>query len=291
LFKIQDIQMRKIGNCTAEQLVEGMDLSGRTVLITGCNSGIGLETMRVLALKGARVFGAARTIEKASEACLTVKGETIPIACELSDPSSIRAVISSVKEPLDVIIANAGVMALQKLILIYGVEAHMFINHVGHSMLVMGLLSQLKPKGRVLILSSAAHTWARGKSLNFDDLAWTNKPYKPWTAYAYSKLANILFAKELAKRVLDGQTVNSIHHGIIDTKLWRHVPGESQKYKLNSPEYGAAQTVFLASDPTVETISGEYFSGGAASNPSSYAQDDKLAKQLWAVTEKIISNI
>jgi WW domain-containing oxidoreductase len=133
---------------TAESIAEGIDLSGKTILITGVSSGIGYETMRVLFQQGARVIGTARSTEKAQQACARLSesassamGEVVPAVCELSDPNSIHALIGTLDEPLDVIIANAGVMALPEKTLIHGVESHTFINHMGHFMLVNGLLS------------------------------------------------------------------------------------------------------------------------------------------------------
>lgn len=275
---------------TAEQVVEGMNLAGLTVLITGCTSGIGLETMRVLALKGARVLGAGRTTDKASKACANIKGDTVPLVCDLSNPTSIQQTIKYVKEPVDVIIANAGVMALQDRVIQNGVEAHMFTNHVGHFMLVNGLLDRLTRNGRIVIVSSAAHSYVRGKGLELNDWGW-NRPYKPWVAYGHSKLANILFAKELAKRLSKGQTANALHPGIVDTSLWRHVPNESSKYNLKTVEQGTATSAFLAVHPSVATVSGEYFSNCKIGKPSAFAQDANLAIQLWEATEDLVANL
>lgn len=280
---------------TAEQVTDGLDLSGHTILITGCNSGLGLEAMRVLALRGARVLGSARTETKASAACASVEGDTAPIVCELSDPASVRAAVEAVQEPLHAIIANAGVMALQELVLQHRVEAHMFTNHVGHFILVTGLLKRLAAGGRVVILSSGAHAYARGKSITFDDLVW-NRPYKPWVAYGQSKLANILFAKELAKRLPDGQTANAVHPGIIETPLWRHLPKETaERMKtgmgFRTIEQGAATQVFVATPPSLATVSGEYFGDCAVRQPTALARDAALAARLWDATEALIADL
>ena len=280
---------------TAEQVTDGLDLSGRTILVTGCNSGLGLETMRVLALRGARVLGSARTKAKASAACASVEGDTTPVVCELSDPSSVRAAVEAVQEPLYAIIANAGVMALQELVLQHRVEAHMFTNHVGHFLLVTGLLNRLAAGGRVVILSSGAHAYARGKSITFDDLVW-NRPYKPWVAYGQSKLANILFAKELAKRLPAGQTANAVHPGIIETPLWRHLPEETAKRMktgmgFRTIEQGAATQIFVATHPSLATVSGKYFGDCAVRQPTALARDAALAVRLWDTTEALIANL
>ena len=281
---------------TGEEVTEGLDLSGRTILVTGCNSGLGLETMRVLALRGARVLGTARTEAKASKACASIKGDTIPLVCELSEPSSVRSTVEAVEEPLDAIIANAGIMALQDRNVQYGVEEHMLTNHVGHFILVTGLQNRLTTDGRVVILSSGAHSYARGKELNFDDLAWDHRTYTPWIAYGYSKLANILFAKELARRLPQGQTANALHPGIIDTAIWRNVPDEAAKrmkrsLSFKTIEQGAATGIFIATHPSPSNISGEYFTNCAIGKPSAFAQDENLAARLWEVTEELVDKI
>jgi len=278
---------------TAEEVTEGLDLSGQTILVTGCNSGLGLEKMRVLAMRGARVLGTARTAEKAANACNSIEGNTVPLVCDLSEPNSVKELIESVNESLHAIIANAGVMALQERTIKHGIESHFLVNHVGHFMLVNGLLDRLTTNGRIVVLASAAHAFARGNNVNFDDTTW-NRPYKPWSAYGYSKLANILFTKELAKRLPEGQTSNSLHPGIIYTPLWRHIPEpEADKmkaaYGFKTIEQGAATGVFLATHPSVENVSGEYFSNCKIGSPSALAQDDNLAKHLWEVTEKLVA--
>ena len=144
---------------SAEDVTAGLDLRGQTILLTGCNSGIGKETLRVLALRGAHVIAAARNEEKARAACADVGGETTPVACELSEPSSVRACAARVKalgRPLNAIICNAGIMALPKLTLERGYELQFFTNHMGHFILVTSLLDQLADDGRVVMLSSDA---------------------------------------------------------------------------------------------------------------------------------------
>ena len=276
---------------TAESLSEEFDLNEKTFLITGCNSGIGFETARVLSLRGAKVIGTARTLSKAKDSCKKFGGKAIPLACDQSKPASIKKAIQSIDEPLDGIIANAGVMALQEKKLIHGVEEHMFINHISHLMLITNLLPLLENDGRVVVVSSAAHSYVRGKGVSFFDLGW-DQEYKPWIAYGKSKLANILFVKELSKRLKKGQATNALHPGVIDTNLWRHLPdntAQSMKINFNAkgPDQGAATSVFLAASPDVKGISGEYFTNGALGKPSAFAQDEKLARELWKESEKV----
>src|SRR5271156_4638113 len=187
---------------TAEDVTAGLSLAGKTILVTGCNSGLGLETMRVLALRGAHVIGTSRTQAKADAAGRSVGGKTTGLACELADPRSVRACIAAIQQQdhrLDAIIANAGIMALPKLETAFGYELQFFTNHIGHFMLVTGLLDALKPDGRVVMLSSAAHRMAPAGGIDFDNLDG-RKGYKPWRFYGQSKMANLLFAKELARR-------------------------------------------------------------------------------------------
>lgn len=120
---------------TAEQVTEGLSLQGKTFLVTGCGSGIGRETARVLALRGARVIATGRTLERAQRACAALPGDTLPLACELSDPHSVQACVEGVKrlgQELNGVICNAGIMALPRLERAHGYELQLFTNHIGH---------------------------------------------------------------------------------------------------------------------------------------------------------------
>ncbi len=286
---------------TAEQVTEGLSLVGKTYLVTGCNSGLGYETMRVLALRGALVVGTARTVEKAKAACDSVRGKTLPMACELSDPTSVRACVAQVKGQgmvLDGIICNAGIMALPKLEQAYGIELQFFTNHVGHFMLVTGLLDQLSATGRVVMLSSSAHTRAPREGIQFDNLSG-EKGYGDWKAYGQSKLANMLFAKELTRRFVGTQrTANAVHPGVISTNLGRHMnPVMGALFKAVGPlalktvPQGAATEVFVAVHPSVAHTSGEYFADCNIAVPRADANDAALAKKLWEVSEKIVAGL
>ncbi len=211
---------------SAEEVTEGLSLSGKTILITGCNSGLGLEMLRVLRLRGAHVVGTARTEAKAKEA-----GADTPLACELADPASVRGCVAAVKKSgvrLDALVCNAGIMALPKLEKACGYELQFFTNHIGHFILTTGLLDALTDEGRVVILSSSAHSMAPKEGIQFDNLSG-DKGYKPWTAYGQSKIANLLFAKELGRR-FEGtkKTANAVHPGVIHTGLSRSMPGFQQ---------------------------------------------------------------
>lgn len=284
---------------TAEDVTAGVSLAGKTILVTGCNSGIGAETMRVLALRGAHVIGAARTAEKARAAGALVSGKVTGVACELSDPKSVRACVSEVARThrLDAIVCNAGIMALPKLEQAFGYELQFFTNHVGHFMLVTGLLGALAADGRVVVVSSEAHRNAPGSGVDFDNLRG-EKRYEPWQAYGQSKFANILFAKELSRRLAQGQTANACHPGVIKTNLTRSMnPLAGIAFTIATPivlksiPEGAATQTFLAASPKAAGITGAYFSNSNPKAPRAPAEDAELAKKLWARTEEIVAGL
>lgn len=286
---------------TAEEVTEGLDLTGKTLLLTGANSGLGLETLRVLSKRGARVIAAARTEEKAQAACQSVQGATLPVACELSDPASVRACAERVKHDgpkLDAIICNAGIMALPQLSQAHGYELQFFTNHIGHFILVTGLLDQLAPDGRVVMLSSSAHTRAPREGIQFENLSG-GRGYSGWTAYGQSKLANLLFAKELARRLSgSGQTANAVHPGVIATNLGRHMPAVAQAgFSLVGPLFlknvaqGAATQCYAATHPAVAGVSGEYFADCNVARSSALSRDAALAERLWKESERIAAEV
>jgi len=284
---------------TAEDVTAGLSLAGKTILITGCNSGLGHEALRVLAARGARVVGTARSLDKAKAACAAVSGDTVPLACELADPASVRACVAAVKAAnlrLDAIICNAGIMALPKLEQAHGLELQFFTNHIGHFILVTGLLEQLTDTGRVVMLSSAAHKMAPKGGIQFDNLAGVIG-YRDWTQYGQSKMANLLFAKELARRFAGTQkTANAVHPGVIQTNLGRHMNpvaqfffGLSDKIALKSIPQGAATEVYVAVHPATAGISGKYFADCNVATPRADAEDAALAQRLWQVSERVNS--
>jgi NAD(P)-dependent dehydrogenase (short-subunit alcohol dehydrogenase family) len=285
---------------TAEQVTEGRDLTGRTYLVTGCNSGLGLETLRVLALRGARVLGAARTEAKAREACDSVAPMGVPIACELSEPSSVRAAVAAVRSlghPIDGVIANAGIMALPTREVRYGVELQLLTNHVGHFLLVTGLLDRLTATGRVVMVSSAAHHRTYPDGIRLDDPG-AERGYSEWEAYGQSKLANLLFAKHLATRLPSGQTANSLHPGVIRTNLGRHMnPALRLALRVATPlvmksiEEGSATQCYVATHPDVANVSGEYFADSNVARPSAWGRDAALAAALWDRTEALVAGL
>ena len=276
---------------TAEDVTRGFSLNGRTYLLTGCNSGLGLESLRVLTLRGAHVIAAARALEKARAACASVKGRTTPVACELAEPASVRASVATVKAlnvPIDGIICNAGIMALPKLNQAFGYELQFFTNHIGHFMLVTGLIDALAAEARVTMLSSRAHESAPKGGIKFDNLS-SEKGYSAWRAYGQSKMANLLFAKELARRFTGtARTANALHPGVIfDTNLQRsmNVPriildaaaGMANLLVLKTIPQGAATQCYVATNPALAAVSGQYFADCNIAKPRADADDPSLA--------------
>ncbi len=286
---------------TAEAVTEGLDVSGRTILLTGCNSGIGKETLRVLTKRGAHVIAAARTVEKAQAACDEVGGETTAVACELSDPASVQACaerVIALGRPLDAIICNAGIMALPDLNQKLGYELQFFTNHIGHFILVTSLLDTLAEKGRVVMVSSSAHNGAPKEGIQFDNLSG-EREYGAWANYGQSKLANLLFANHLAKRLEGtGKTANSLHPGVIHTNLARSMNPIARgalaigaPLVLKSVGEGAATQVYLAVHPNVDGVAGKYFSDCNVGKSSSRGRDEEMAAKLWEVSEKIAAEV
>jgi NAD(P)-dependent dehydrogenase (short-subunit alcohol dehydrogenase family) len=286
---------------TAEEVTDGVDLTGRHILITGVGSGLGQESARVLASRGATILAAARTETKAAEACRRFGSNVVPLACELSDPSSVRACVETVKRSgvaLDAILCNAGIMALPRRELRFGHELQFFTNHVGHFILVTGLVERLAPGGRVVMLSSDAHTMAPKSGIEFDDLSF-EKSYAPWKAYGQSKLANLLFARSLARK-LDGtgKTSNAVHPGVIATNLGRHVNaiargalGLASAVFLKSIAEGAATQCLVTAHPSLAGTTGEYFADCNIAKSSRHGHDAAMGDRLWAVTEEIVASV
>ena len=284
---------------TAEEVTAGIDLSGKTFAITGANSGLGLETMRVLTMRGAHVIGIARTQAKADKACASVEGETTPMFLDLADWGSVVACAEDIRAmniPLDGLITNAGIMALQELELVNGVEKQFAINHLGHFILINQLQETVvaAPQGRFVILSSLAHRRA-DKGIEFDNLDGSQH-YDPWNAYGVSKLANALCSRELAKRLSHTDaTSNSVHPGVIMTNLGKHLPTWQQwagkylgwMFMKTIPE-GAATSCYVATSPDLVGVRGFYFADcNVNEGETPYIHDVAMAARLWQVSEEI----
>ncbi len=286
---------------TAEIVTQGIGLKGKNFLVTGATSGLGMETVRVLAQRGARVFATGRTLEKASAAAHRVPGVIVPLACELADPQSVRGCVAALKKDgvkLNAIIANAGIMALPELKQAFGYELQFFTNHIGHFILITELLSELTDDGRVVVLSSGAHKAAPKVGIEFENLSG-ERGYKAWPAYGQSKLANLLFSKELAKRLKGtGKTANALHPGVIKTELSRSMSpvvalalSSASPIALKSIAEGAATQCYVATRPELAGVSGEYFSDCNIAQPSKLALDAALATRLWEESERIVAKL
>jgi WW domain-containing oxidoreductase len=284
---------------TAEDVTEGLDLRGKTAVITGVNSGLGQESMRVLAARGARIIGLARTREKAEAACAAVDGDTVPVTCELSDFGTVRDAAREIRAmgmPIDILMTNAGIMAPKQLRHAHGVEMQFATNHLGHFILVNHLIEQVRqaPAGRIVILSSAAHKFAVSGGIAFGNLD-ASGGYDPWRFYGQSKLANLLHARELSRR-LDGTRVtsNALHPGVIQTNLARDaqslllsVARLFSPFLYKSVPQGAATQCYVATHPAVDRISGAYFADCREAGTSAWGRDDDLAVQLWKESERL----
>ncbi len=284
---------------TAEQVSEGIELSGKVYVLTGCSSGLGEETLRVLGLRGAEIIGLARTTDKA-QAALDAHGVTgSAVACELSDPASVRAAVQTVRglgKPLAGIIANAGIMTLPEPRTTLGLDLQFLTNHIGHFILVTGLVDLLSDDGRVVMVSSGAHFMAPEVGIDFDNLSG-QRDYQPWRTYGQSKLANLLVAKKLARTLGGSRTANALHPGVIQTKLGRHLDDYDGlldnigRDKLKTVGQGAATSVYLAVHPDVADKTGLYFDSCQVKEPSKQALDEALADRLWVESERIVASL
>ena len=288
-------------NSTAEDVTAGLALTGKTILVTGCTSGLGAEACRVLSLRGAHVLGTARTQEAANSACARLPNKGTGYACDLADPKSVRACVEQIRSDghrLDAIICNAGIMALPKLQKAHGYELQFFTNHIGHFMLVTGLLDSLADDGRVVMLSSMAHAQAPKGGIQFDNLGGEHG-YNAWANYGQSKFANLLFARELQHRFAGTKrTAYAVHPGVIHTNLARNAGvGVQAFFTIAGPLFlktipqGAATEVFAAVHPKALAFAGQYLADCNAATPRKDAEDAALARKLWSVSEQIVQGL
>jgi NAD(P)-dependent dehydrogenase (short-subunit alcohol dehydrogenase family) len=302
---------------TADEVAEGIDLTGRRAVVTGASSGIGVETARTLATHGAQVTLAVRNTEAGEQVAADIRSGA-PEArvevrrLELGDRGSIAAFVDAWSGPLDLLVNNAGVMAVPELALVDGLEAQFATNHLGHFALATGLHRALAAAdgARVVSVSSSAHLRC---PVLFDDLSFSFVPYDPFLAYGQSKTANVLFAVEATRRWADdGITVNAVMPGGIATGLQRYVDmevllrarreaGASDIQKTT--RQGASTSVLLATSPLLEGIGGRYFedchearviSNRAQSDGrhgvAAFALDADNAARLWTVSEGLLGH-
>jgi NAD(P)-dependent dehydrogenase (short-subunit alcohol dehydrogenase family) len=302
---------------TALEVVDGVDLSGKRAIVTGGASGIGVETARALAQAGAEVTIAARKLDAAEAVAADVRASTgndavLVSQLELVDRDSVDALVASWQGPLDILVDNAGVMAIEELTLSPdGHEMQFATNHLGHFRLAVGLheaLAAAPDGGRIVSVSSSGHLRS---PVIFDDLDFKFREYEPWAAYGQSKTANVLFAVEATRRWADdGIVANALMPGGIMTNLQRHVDPERMeqmrkasggKIRFKTPEQGAATSVLLAASPLLEGVGGRYFEDCNEAETvdrrpelgfngvAPYALDPANAERLWAVSLELIA--
>jgi NAD(P)-dependent dehydrogenase (short-subunit alcohol dehydrogenase family) len=303
---------------TTDEVLEGVNLAGKRVLVTGVSAGLGVETVRALAAHGAEVVGTARDLDKARGAlkdayAQRANGASIDLVeCDLASLSSVRNAAGKILaqgKPFDVIIANAGVMACPKSKTADGFETQFGTNHLGHFVLVNRLVPLLKPGGRVVVLSSAGHQMS---DVDLDDPNFERTEYRPFTGYGRSKTANILYAVALDRRLkARGVRAVALHPGGIQTELGRHMTPELMQEMMprwtqmkggpmrfkNVPQ-GAATTVWCSFVAPADAIGGRYcedchvaeVNDDATSRVGvrSYALDPAHAEALWRKSEELV---
>jgi NAD(P)-dependent dehydrogenase (short-subunit alcohol dehydrogenase family) len=293
---------------TAADVIAGVNLTGKTAIVTGASSGIGVETARALAATGASVTLAVRNTSHGDRVAAEIRDSTgnqgVDVGViDLSDLSSVATFVRAWTGPLDILVNNAGVMATPELTMSpSGHELQFASNHLGHFALANGLHDALASAGRARIVSVSSAGHLRSPVV-FDDIDYAFRDYDPFSAYGQSKTANVLFAVEATKRWADdGIVANALMPGaIFDTRLGRHVDAghaasAAKHLKLKTVEQGAATSVLLATSPSLEGIGGRYFedcneapvverrgapgSGGVAA----YALDPANAERLWELS-------
>jgi NAD(P)-dependent dehydrogenase (short-subunit alcohol dehydrogenase family) len=312
---------------TTDDVLSGLNLAGKRVLVTGVSAGIGVETARALAAHRAQVVGAARDLRKAEFATLEVREQAAAssgsfdlIALDLASLKSVRACANRLLEkgePLDVVIANAGVMATPYGRTEDGFETQFGTNHIGHFVLVNRIVPLIRAGGRLINLTSAGHRFA---TVDLEDPNFEQTPYDPWVGYGRSKTANILFTVAFDQRHREkGIRAAAVHPGTIKTELARHVdPGQLQAMmdQINNQlaaegkaamewktiPQGAATSVWAGTVAPADQIGGRYCEnchvsqtvpndqpiGFGIEGVRGYALDPKTAEALWKRTEELV---
>jgi NAD(P)-dependent dehydrogenase (short-subunit alcohol dehydrogenase family) len=304
---------------TTDEVLQGIDLTAKRVLVTGVSAGLGVETARALAARGAQVVGAARDLSKAKAATEQVRSQAARggslqlVQLDLASLESVRHCADGLLaggKPFDVIIANAGVMACPKGTTVDGFETQLGTNHLGHFVLVNRIASLLRQGSRLVNLSSAGHRYA---DVDLDDPNFERSPYAEFIAYGRSKTANVLFAVEFDRRHrARGVRATAVHPGGIQTELSRHMtPGAREKliaeinasqpkgappFSYKSIPQGAATSVWAACVADAEAIGGRYCEDcqvaevasapGLRAGVQPYALDPERAQALWKKSEE-----
>jgi NAD(P)-dependent dehydrogenase (short-subunit alcohol dehydrogenase family) len=282
------------------------DMQGKTVVVTGGNSGIGFETAAGLASMGARVLVTARNADKGRAAVAAIaerlhgESQVQLVVFDLADLASVRQGAAEILEQapsIDVLVNNAGLVLTERAETVDGYEATFAINHLGPFLLTNLLLDRIKASSpaRIVNVASTAHNTAR-KGMPFDDLQST-KRYRGMRVYGESKLANILFTLELARRLEGtGVTANSLHPGTVRTGYGADGDARgflafgikiAQPFFL-SPAKGARTSIYLASSPAVDGVTGKYFVKCKERRPRRWAEDPEAAQRLWQVSAELV---
>lgn len=290
------------GRCPSKATIHG-----KTVVITGANTGIGKETARELAQRGGRIIMGCRDLEKCEAAAKEIRGKTLNphvYACKL-DLASLKSVrqfaerINKEESRVDILINNAGVMRCPNWKTEEGFDLQFGVNHLGHFLLTELLLDKLKgcAPSRVINLTSLAHIVGK---MDFEDLNWEKRKFDTKQAYCQSKLAVVLCTRELAKRLQgSGVTVNAVHPGVVATELGRHTGLHQSAFSssvlspvfsllVKSPELGAQPSVFLAVSEELEGVSGRYYDVMTEKEPAPQALDEEAARRLWEVSVHLV---
>jgi len=304
---------------TADEVLRGIDLTHRTIVVTGVSAGLGVETARALAAHGAQVIGAARDLSKAQAATEQVRaqasrgGSLRLVQLDLASLASVRRCADGLLaegKPIDVIIANAGVMACPRSTTVDGFETQLATNHLGHFVLVNRIASLLQPGSRLVNLSSAGHRFA---DVDLDDPNFEHSPYSEFIAYGRSKTANVLFAVEFDRRhKARGVRATALHPGVIHTELSRYMspevmqrliadinagqPAGAAPVSWKSIPQGAATSVWAACVADAESIGARYCEDchvaeivtvpGLRWGVRPYALDPQRAQALWRKSEE-----
>jgi len=305
---------------TTDEVLEGVDLTGRRVLVTGVSSGLGVETVRALCAHGAQVVGAARDLGKAHAATEHVRTQASGsglelVKLDLASLASVRAcadALVGIGRPFDLVVANAGVMACPKGTTADGFETQFGTNHLGHFVLVNRIVSLLKPGSRLVNLSSAGH---RFSDIDLVDPNFERTAYTEFGAYGRSKTANVLFAVEFDRRHREnGVRATAVHPGAIQTELGRYTtpavtqqmiasinasqPAGAPAFKWKSIPQGAATSVWAGVVAAPDKVGGHYCEDchvaeivedeGTRGGVRPYALDPERAKALWAKSEDMV---
>jgi NAD(P)-dependent dehydrogenase (short-subunit alcohol dehydrogenase family) len=304
---------------TTDDVLDGIDLTGKRILVTGVSAGIGVETARALVAHGAHVVGAARDLDKARRATAAVSelakqaGGFELIALDLASLGSVRTATDALVaagKPFDVVIANAGVMMPPKGTTADGFETQFGTNHLGHFVFVNRIARLMKPRSRLVNLSSAGH---RFSDVDLDDPNFVRTPYDPIVGYGRSKTANILFAVEFDRRHRAGDIrATAVHPGAIQTELGRHITPELRQamtatikpvpgqplFTYKTIPQGAATSVWAGIVAAADLIGGKYCEDCHVAEFTEdplvrtgvrpYALDPERAKALWAKSEEMV---